>query len=90
MSKKSDNRVEAFRDGGMAFITEHFKDMETAFAAYIKEKNWDKAVNLYFKLADKVIPALPTQAPEGSGNEKPAWMTKVEKAKKTIENDQQK
>lgn len=85
MSKKSDNRVEAFRDGGMAFITEHFKDMETAFAAYIKEKNWDKAVNLYFKLADKVIPALPTQAAEAASTEKPAWMQKIENAKKTQE-----
>lgn len=85
MSKKSNNRVEAFRDGGMAFITEHFKDMETAFAAYIKEKNWDKAVNLYFKLADKVIPALPTQAAETASTEKPAWMQKIENAKKTQE-----
>lgn len=85
MAKKSDNRVEAFRDGGMAFITEHFKDMETAFAAYIKEKNWDKAVNLYFKLADKVIPALPTQAAEAASTEKPAWMQKIENAKKTQE-----
>jgi hypothetical protein len=85
MAKKSDNRVDAFRDGGMAFITEHFKDMETAFAAYIKEKNWDKAVNLYFKLADKVIPALPTQAAEAASTEKPAWMQKIENAKKTQE-----
>ena len=85
MAKKSDNRVDAFRDGGMAFITEHFKDMETAFAAYIKEKNWDKAVNLYFKLADKVIPALPTQAAEAASTEKPAWMRKIENAKKTQE-----
>ena len=85
MVKKSDNRVDAFRDGGMAFITEHFKDMETAFAAYIKEKNWDKAVNLYFKLADKVIPALPTQAAEAASTEKPAWMRKIENAKKTQE-----
>jgi hypothetical protein len=85
MAKKSDNRVEAFREGGMAFITEHFKDMETAFAAYIKEKNWDKAVNLYFKLADKVIPALPTQAAEAASTEKPAWMQKIENAKKTQE-----
>ena len=83
MAKKSDNRVEAFREGGMAFITEHFKDMETAFAAYIKEKNWDKAVNLYFKLADKVIPALPTQAAEAASTEKPAWMQKIENMKKT-------
>jgi hypothetical protein len=85
MAKKSDNRVEAFREGGMAFITEHFKDMETAFAAYIQEKNWDKAVNLYFKLADKVIPALPTQAAEAASTEKPAWMQKIENAKKTQE-----
>ena len=85
MAKKSDNRVDAFRDGGMAFITEHFKDMETAFAAYIKEKNWDKAVNLYFKLADKVIPALPTQAAEAASTEKSAWMRKIENAKKTQE-----
>ena len=84
-TKKNDNRVEVFRDGGMAFITEHFKDMEAAFAAYIKEKNWDKAVNLYFKLADKVLPALPTQANETTGTEKPAWMQKIENAKKTQE-----
>lgn len=84
---KKDTRVDKFRDGGMAFITEHFNDMEDAFKAYMEEKNYDKAVALYFKLADKVIPALPTQAADTGGAEKPDWMVKVEKAKKTIEND---
>lgn len=83
MAKKSDNRVDKFREEGMAFITEHFVDMKTAFDGYIKEKNWDKAVALYFKLADKVIPALPTQAAEGASTEKPAWMQKIENMKKT-------
>ena len=85
-TKKNDNRVEAFREAGMAFITGHFKDMEEAFAAYIEERNYDKAVSLYFKLADKVIPALPTQATEAASTEKPAWLQKIENAKKTQEN----
>lgn len=85
MAKKSDTRIDVFRDGGMAFITEHFKDMESAFDAYMKEKNYDKAVALYFKLADKVVPALPTQATETAQAEKPEWMQKIENMKKTQE-----
>ncbi|MBO4787022.1 MAG: hypothetical protein J5510_08140 [Prevotella sp.] len=86
MAKKSDNRVDKFREEGMAFIAEHFKDMEDAFKAYTtdgKDKNWDKAVALYFKLADKVLPALPTQATETASTEKPEWQKKIEQMKKT-------
>lgn len=85
MAKKSDNRVDKFRDEGMSFITEHFADMKKAFDGYIQEKNWDKAVALYFKLADKVLPALPTQAAEAASTEKPEWQQKIEKMKKTQE-----
>ena len=85
MAKKSDNRVDKFRDEGMAFITDHFDDMKKAFDGYIKEKNWDKAVALYFKLADKVLPALPTQAAESTDRETPEWQKKIEQMKKTQE-----
>jgi hypothetical protein len=85
MAKKSDSRIDKFREEGMAFITEHFHDMKDAFEGYIQEKNWDKAVALYFKLVDKVIPALPTQATETAQTEKPAWLQKIENMKKTQE-----
>lgn len=88
MAKKGDSRIDKFREEGMAFIAEHFKDMEDAFKAYTtegKDKNWDKAVALYFKLADKVIPALPTQASETANTEKPDWQLKIERMKKTQE-----
>jgi hypothetical protein len=42
-------------------------------------------VALYFKLVDKVIPALPTQATETAQTEKPAWLQKIENMKKTQE-----
>lgn len=87
MAKGKDKRVDGFRDEAMCFVAEHFSDMKAAFEAYMKEKNYDKAVNLYMKLADKVIPSLPTQAVDTGGNEKPEWQVKIEKAKKTIEND---
>lgn len=87
MAKKNDKRVDVFRDEAMNFITEHFDDMRAAFEAYIEDKNWDKAVTLYMKMADKVIPALPTQAAEAGGNEKPDWQVKIERTKKTFEND---
>ena len=85
MAKKGDKRVDAFRDEAMAFVTEHFDDMKEAFNAYIEEKNWDKAVALYMKMADKVIPALPTQSSETGGTEKPDWQVKIDKLKKTME-----
>lgn len=87
MAKQNDKRIDDFRDGALAFITKHFGDMEKAFDSYVKEKNYDKAVTLYMKLADKVIPALATQSADTANADKPAWMAKVEKAKKTIEND---
>lgn len=90
MARKNDSRVDGFRECALDFITKHFDEMEKAFDSYVKEKNYDKAVTLYMKLADKVIPALATQTAETAGAEKPAWMAKVEKAKKTIENEQQK
>lgn len=85
MARKSDKRVDSFRDEAMAFVTEHFDDMKTAFKAYVDEKNWDKAVALYMKMADKVIPALPTQSSDTSGMEKPEWQAKIDKLKKTME-----
>lgn len=87
MAKKNDKRVDVFRDEAMAFITEHFDDMKTAFEAYMKDKNYDKAVTLYMKMADKVVPSLPTQAADTGRNEKPAWQQKIEKSKKMYEND---
>lgn len=69
----------------MAFVTEHFDDMRTAFNAYISEGNWDKAVALYMKMADKVIPALPTQQSDNGGTEKPDWQNKIDKLKKIQE-----
>ena len=86
-SKRNDKRIDDFREKGMDFITSHFKDMEDAMAAFKKEGNWDKAVALYMKLADKVIPSLSTQAVD-TGNDaiKPEWMQKIDKVKKTVEN----
>lgn len=87
-AKNKDKRIDAFRDEATSFVTDHLSEMTKVFDAYMKEKNYDKAVSLYMKLADKVIPALATQMAETTnGDEKPAWMAKVEKAKKTIEND---
>jgi pentatricopeptide repeat protein len=85
MAKKGDKRVDAFREEAMAFVTEHFDDMKKAFNAYISEGNWDKAVALYMKMADKVIPALPTQQADNGGMEKPDWQNKIDKLKKTME-----
>lgn len=87
MAKKGDKRVDSFRDEAMEFITEHFDDMKKAFDHYTETKAYDKAVALYMKLVDKVIPALPTQAAESGGSDKPAWQQKIDKAKKTYEND---
>lgn len=87
MAKGKDKRVDAFRDEAMAFVAEHFSDMKKAFLAYVEGKNWDKAVNLYMKMVDKVVPALPTMAADNGAQEKPDWQVKIEKAKKTIEND---
>ena len=87
MAKKSDKRIDEFRDKGMDFITKHFNDMEDAMTSYKEKKDWDKAVNLYMKLAGMVIPSLPTQSAESVGNEKPAWQQKIEKTKRTYEND---
>lgn len=87
MARKNNERIETFRNEGVDFITNHFKDMEDAFSEYMKEKNYDKAVSLYFKLADKVIPSMPTQALNKNTEEQPEWAAKVERMKKTIEND---
>ena len=87
MAKKTDKRIDEFRDKAMSFVAEHFSDMNKAMAYYIESKNWDKAVALYMKLADKVIPALATQTAETEKEDTPAWKAKVEKAKRTIEND---
>ena len=87
MAKGKDKRVDEFRNEAMAFVAEHFDDMKKAFMAYIAEGNWDKAVSLYMKMADKVIPTLPTQAADTGGQEKPDWQLKIEKAKKTIETE---
>jgi len=60
--------------------------MKVVFAAYMKEKNYDKAVALYMKLTDKVIPALASQALESEGGDTtPDWQKKIDKAKKTME-----
>jgi hypothetical protein len=89
MAKKNDKRIDEFRDRGMDFITKHFEDMEDAMKSYKEKQDWDKAVSLYMKLADKVIPSLPTQAAESGGSDKPAWQQKIDKAKKTYENSTQ-
>ena len=89
MAKKNDKRIDEFRDRGMDFITKHFVDMEDAMEAYKEKGDWDKMVALYMKLADKVIPSLPTQAAESGGSDKPAWQQKIDKAKKTYENSTQ-
>ena len=88
MAKNKDKRIDGFRDEALGFVADHFSDMETVFNAFMEEKMYDKAMALYMKMADKVIPALATQQAEtGNGDEKPAWMVKVEKSKKTMEND---
>ena len=87
MAKKNDKRIDEFRDRGMDFITRHFEDMEDAMNAYKEKKDWDKAVNLYMKLAGMVVPSLPTQAADTASAEKPAWQQKIDKGKKTYEND---
>lgn len=86
MAKKTDSRIEAFRDKGMDFITRHFGDMEDALRAFKENGDWDKAVSLYMKLATMVVPSLPTQAAEAAGDAgEPAWKTKIDNAKKTQE-----
>ena len=87
MAKKNDKRVDEFRDKAMGFVADHFSDMDTAFKFYVEKQQWDKAVALYMKMADKVIPALATQTAETQNEEVPAWKQKVDKAKRTIEND---
>lgn len=87
MAKGKDRRIDDFRNEAMAFVSEHFKDMEDAFKAYIDKKDWDKAVSLYMKMADKVIPSLPTQAADTGAQEKPDWQVKIEQAKRTIEKE---
>lgn len=87
MAKSKDKRVDMFRDEAMAFVAEHFGDMKKAFSAYMEKADYDKAVALYMKMADKVIPSLPTQAADAVSNEKPAWMQKIDKSKKTMENE---
>ena len=88
MAKKNDKRIDAFRDEAMGFVAEHFSDMKKAFAAYMEKGEHDKAVTLYMKLVDKVVPSLQTQSAENEkGEEKPAWQQKIEKSKKTYENE---
>lgn len=87
MAKGKDRRIDEFRNEAMAFVSEHFHDMEDAFKAYIEKKDWDKAVSLYMKMADKVIPSLPTQAADTGAQEKPDWQVKIEQAKRTIEKE---
>lgn len=88
MAKSKDKRIDEFRDDAMSFVAEHFEDMKTAFKAYIEKKDYDKAVALYMKLVDKVIPSLQTQSAESEkGDGKPAWQQKIEKTKRTYEND---
>lgn len=85
-SKKQDGRVDTFRDEALGFVANHLGDMTKVFDAYMKEKNYDKAVALYMKLADKVIPSLATQAMEqDNSGAKPDWMQKIDKSKKTSE-----
>ena len=61
---------------------------QNTFKAYIEKKDYDKAVALYMKLVDKVIPSLQTQSAESEkGDGKPAWQQKIEKTKRTYEND---
>ena len=88
MAKSKDKRIDEFRDDAMSFVAEHFEDMKTAFKAYIEKKDFDKAVALYMKMVDKVIPSLQTQSAESDkSNEIPAWKHKINKSKKTYEND---
>lgn len=88
MAKSKDKRIDEFRDDAMSFVAEHFEDMKTAFKAYIEKKDYDKAVALYMKMVDKVIPSLQTQSAESDkSSEIPAWKQKVNKSKKTYEND---
>lgn len=88
MAKSKDKRIDEFRDDAMSFVTDHFEDMKDAFKAYIEKKDYDKAVALYMKLVDKVIPSLQTQSAESEkGDGKPAWQQKIEKTKRTYEND---
>lgn len=88
MAKSKDRRIDTFRDEALGFVSGHFSDMETVFGAFMKDKQYDKAMALYMKMADKVIPALATQqADASSGSEKPEWQVKVERAKKTMESN---
>lgn len=88
MAKTKDKRIDAFRDEAMGFVAEHFEDMKIAFTSYMEKGEHDKAVTLYMKLVDKVIPSLQTQSAESEkGTEKPAWQQKIEKTKRTYENE---
>lgn len=89
MAKKNDKRIDDFRDKGLDFVKEHFSEMVNAFEYYMSTpESYDKGVALYLKLADKVIPSMATQqADTEKGEEKPAWQQKIEKSKKTYENE---
>ena len=88
MAKSKDKRIDEFRDDAMSFVAEHFEDMKTAFKAYMEKGEHDKAVTLYMKLVDKVIPSLQTVSAESDkSNETPAWKQKINKSKKTYENE---
>lgn len=89
MAKKNDKRIDDFRDKGLDFVKEHFGEMTKAFEHYMSApESYDKGVALYLKLADKVIPSMATQQAETEkGDGKPAWQMKIEKSKKTYENE---
>ena len=89
MAKKNDKRIDDFRDKGLDFVKEHFSEMAKAFEYYMSTPaSYDKGVALYMKLADKVIPSMATQqADADKSGEKAAWEQKIERTKKTYEND---
>lgn len=88
MGKKVDKRIESFRDKAKDFVSENFCDMKDAYELYMsKPETYDKGVALFMKIMDKVIPSMPTQSDDSDKTEKPAWQQKVDKAKKTYEND---
>lgn len=85
MAKTKDTRIETFRGEAMNFITDHFSDMEEAFADFMKKKEYGNAVGLYMQLVNKVIPSLPTQETSTATEGRPDWARKIDKAKKTTE-----
>lgn len=83
---KKDKRVDVFREEALDFVADNLSKMEDVFDEYMKAKEYDKAVALYMKLADKVIPALPTLAAESQAEKgKPDWAIKLESTKKIME-----